>query len=437
MKKTLLSVVLCVAVLLSTMSAMLVMPASAASTDLLTAPMAPNDGHNTAFEYANGVLSITATAEGDEVGITPETPLSIAGTPFVTLTIESEVAFDIAFFDKDNNKWMLAAGDFCYNFGEGLSASNPIPAGKYTDVRIDLSGAYTWTGDPVPANADLDFVSFVAKAPGKITVSKLEQGDGMVTNSYTSPNYTNGVEWVKYGMLNSDPTAWGSVDATSTDANTGAETVSSAVIAADGTGISVSSTNGLWPAATYDYATPFEVDFETSALEVSFSIWSGKQSKVLLFYGDSTNANWETNEYVELCPLTMSGDLSSGHYVLNLQLKDILPDEANVNGKVKLNGIKVFSIGADKCVTVNALNLLVAPEKNEGVGGEGDLGVNDTTPPSNAPVTPNTNNNNNTGNTNKNPGTGDNTNAVLFVIVAAAAAGVVTLSVVSKKAKAN
>ncbi len=437
MKKSLLSVVLCVAVLLS---ALFVMPASAAAELNLLAEenMAPTGEGS--FTNENGVVTFNAAAADEEFQIHVASPLTLGAAKYIDIVVTSDIKFDLCFRDAVTDKWIFGAGDFCWAFEGNESASEPLKAGQYA-VRLDMTGAYTWNNTPYE-NATIDAVMVIAKEPGKIVVSELVQTDGsrnapLLTTSWSSPRFEANAAWTKIGMLNSDPSAWGSVDATQADANTGAETVSSAVIAAEGNGIAVSATNGLWPAATYDYATPYLVDYETTAIEVSFSIHAGKQSKLLLFFGESSNANWESEEFSAMAPLLSDADLNAGNYVLNLMLKDLVPAESvDANGKVKLNGIKAFAIGTDKCVTVNAMNLLVVPEKNENVGGE-DLGVNDTTPPagSNTVVTPN--GNTNTGNTNKNPGTGDNTNAVLFVIVAAAAAGVVTLSVVSKKAKAN
>lgn len=425
MKKSLLSVVVCVAVLLS---ALFVMPASAASVNVLDQEnMGPTgDG---SFTNENGVLTFNAAAAAEEFQITMDSPATIGAMPYINLTISSDVAFDLCFRDAYTDKWIFAAGDFCYKFGENLKATDPLPAGTYTDIQLDLTGAYTWNNTPYE-NATLDAVMVIAKAPGKITISKLEQSDGMTTTNISSASYAENADWKTKGMLNADPSAWGSVDATSPV--DGVEVTSSAVIAADGTGISVSATAGLWPAASYDYSTPYEVDWETSAIEVSYSIWSGKSSKVLLFYGNSSNANFESEEYVALSLNATPDDLTAGHYTGTIMLKDIIPESSVVDGKVKLNGIKVFAVGTDKCVTVNAMNLKYVDNSGAGAGGE-DLDVITPTTPT---VAPNGNNGGN-GGTTTNPGTGDTSNAIVFVVVAAVAAGVVTLSVVSKKAKAN
>lgn len=418
MKKTLLSVVLCVAVLLSTVSAMLVMPASAAESNLLAAPMAPNDGGAATFAYEGGVLTINATKDGDEVGITPETAMSIIDQPYIDLAIESTVDFNAVFYDKSNEKWMWACQDFCNLFGENIAAGDAkIPAGTYT-VRIDLSGAYTWTGDPVPENAKVDFVSIIAKGAGTIKVTELTQTDGMTSTNINSASYADNADWQASGLLKTDASAWGSANA-EVDG-----TVSSAVVGNNGTALTVTPSAGLWPAATLDYDAPIVADWGTSAIEVSYSIATGGQGRVILFYGDSNNANFDSNEVVDLGPVAKAGsDLDAGHYNGIIMLKDIIPEESVAeDGTVKLNGVKIFAVGDKACTTVNALNLLSVKKVDTGI---------DVTTPTVAP------NGGNSGSTTTNPGTGDSTNAVVFAVVAALAAGVVTLSVVSKKVRAR
>ncbi len=440
MKKSLLSVVVCVAVLLS---ALFVMPASAAAESdfLAMSNMAPSS-ENSSYTLENGVLTFNAGAAADEFVIYPDAATTFGTAQYVDIVIKSDVKFDLCFNDATNGKWIFGAGDFCWAFEGNKGASEPLPAGEYA-VRLDMKGYYDYAKIS-HTTATLDMIAIIAKEPGKIVVSELVQNDGtrhapMLTTYWNSPNFAENAAWVKKGMLNSDPTAWGSVDAETTDENGNAVT-SSGVIAADGNGIAVSATNGAWPAATYDYSTPFLVDYETTAIEVSYSIWAGMQSNIKLFYGESSNANYDSEEYSSIAPLLSDADQNAGHYVLKFKLSDLVAKESvDENGKVKLNGIKVFAIDNGKkgtaAVTVNAMNLLVVPEKNTDIGGESDLEVNDTTPPSNnnPVVTPNGDNKPST----NNPSTGDSTNAIAFVVVAAAAAGVVTLSIVSKKVKAN
>ncbi len=174
MKKSLLSVVLCVALLITAMGTMLAMPASAA-VDYFGGTNNPNaEGDN--YSVENGVLTFNATAAGQEVALVAATPANLNDTPFIELTISSTGAFDLCFNDANNNKWIGGASDFNYEFES--SDYEKLPAGDY-DVCFSLTGAYTWDGSALPANAEICQVIFIAEEPGTITVTKCQITDGM------------------------------------------------------------------------------------------------------------------------------------------------------------------------------------------------------------------------------------------------------------------
>ncbi len=127
----------------------------------------------TTYEMVDRSLTITATQAGAELALVLENELLMSDYPYWVGRIQSTVPFDIAFYDRANSNWIFAAGDFCYAFEQNNGASAPLPAGTHT-AAIDLRTAYTFGGDPLPANAAVKSITFIAKAPGTITVPLCE-----------------------------------------------------------------------------------------------------------------------------------------------------------------------------------------------------------------------------------------------------------------------
>ena len=250
MKKSLLSIVLCAALLIGAMSTMLAMPASALSgVDFLASGTAAGNeaAPEGSFSHADGVLTFNPTADGQEVALTIEGEANLNQFPFTELKISSDVAFDLAWYDPANNKWMFGAGDFCYNFGETLQASNPLPAGDY-DVKFSLTGAYTWTGDPLPANAAVKSITIIAKGAGKITVSKCQMTDGIADIDLNSRGDVSDMTWDKsVNLLEGNY-----VDCPAPSADDPQSSVK--VTKNDDGSITYGNTNGQWPAAAYTFA---------------------------------------------------------------------------------------------------------------------------------------------------------------------------------------
>ncbi len=481
MKKTLLSVVLCVALLVSAMSTMLAMPASAASgvDFLVSGTAAGNDATpESTYSVTDGKLVFNATAAAQEVALTIEDEANLNNYPFFEAVISSNVDFDIAIFDKNNNKWMFGAGDFCFHFGEGLSAGNPLPAGDY-DVKFSLTGAYTWTGDPLPANAAVKSITFIAKAPGTITVSKCQVTDGMVDINMDSRGDTSGVEF-------DAPINLIAGDYTDSPAPSADDPQSSVKVTKNGDQVIYGNTNGQWPAASYTFAEPI-VAKKGAAIDVDFTVKPGCKTTIYVFMGPTTPSDFGAGSYVYLANFDdiLAAELSGGNYKGVLFLDDIVEKtiadlEAvdkcyDANGNYVITGVKIFAISdsaTDEAVVVNKLNLLTVKDeskipsttKKEDRTTTTQGGLQTTTTAAGATTTTVAGATTTTvaGGTTGAQGatttvagattttvaqggstggdstpTGDVTQATLFAVIALAAAAVVTLSVVSKKAKSR
>ncbi len=456
MKKSLLSVVLCVALLITAMGTMLAMPASAASgVDYF---VGTNNANAEGVDYTveNGVLTFNATAAGQEVALVAETPANINTYPFLELEITSTGAFDLCFHDKNNDKWIGGASDYCTTFNEGATDYEKIPAGTYS-TKLDLSGAYRWnpaTGKMdavIPANAEICQVIFIAEEPGTITVTKCQITDGIVDVDLNSRGDVSDLAWDKTIDL------LGQVEHKDCPAPSADDPQSSVKVTKNDDGsVTFGNTNGMWPSAAYTFAEPIVVN-KSAAIEVDFTVTTGSNTTIYIFMGPCTPDDFGEGAYVYIANPDdiLTTDLGSGNYkgiifledtinktVGNLDAVDKCFDE---NGNYVITGVKVFgtnnSGATDNAVTVRSLKLLAlnddAPmpsttKKEDRTTtttlGQATQGANGNT------TTVNNGGSNAGGNS---ASTGDVSEAALFIVVAAAAVAVVTLSVVSKKAKSR
>lgn len=447
MKKSLLSVVLCVALLITAMGTMLAMPASAASgVDYLANGTANGNADGLDFTHENGVLTFNATAAGQEVALVVETAANLNDYPFAEIAISSTGAFDLCFNDPNNNKWIAGAGDFCYIFGEGLSPSNPLPAGDY-DVKFDLTGAYTWDGSALPANAAIIQVIVIAKEPGTITLTKAQITDGMVEVDLDTRDDQSDAEWDKtINLIEGDH-----VDAPAPSAEDPQSSVK--VTKNDDGSVSYGNTAALWPSAIYNFAEPIVVN-GSAALDLDFTVAPGAKTTIYIFMGPSTPDSFGDGAYVWVANPDdiLNAELSVGHYSGTIFLEDTINKTIgnldavekckDEDGNYVITGVKVFAISdaaTDNAVTINKLNLVALAD---------DEPMPETTAKQDKTTTTlgqatqgadgNTTTVNNGGSQGGNSAsTGDVSDAALFIVVAAAAAAVVTLSVVSKKAKSR
>lgn len=449
MKKSLLSVVLCVALVLGAMSTMLAMPASALSgVDFLASGTAAGNEATpeSTYSLADGVLTFTATAADQEVAITIEGEANLNDFPFTELVINSTAKFDIAFYDPNNSKWMFGAGDFCYNFNETLSPSNPLPAGDY-NAKFMLTGAYTWTGDPLPANAVVKSITFIAREPGTITVSKCQMTDGIADIDLNSRGTVNLDGWTSTNLI-----AGEYVDTPAPSAEDPQSSIK--VTKNDDGSVTYGNTNAQYPAAAYTFATPIVAN-AGAALELDFNVAAGMKTAIYVYMGPCTPSEFGEGAYIWVANPDdiLTTDLDSGNYKGVIFLEDTINKtigklEAvdkckNENGEYVINGIKVYAIGGptDNAVTVNKLNL-VAPASEEDIP-ETTKKEDRTTTALNTDATTAAGGSNNTtvnngGSTGGNSAnTADTNTYVLFMGIVAVSAVVTASAIASKKAKAR
>ncbi len=200
MKKSVLSVVLCLAMLLTMLTSAFAMSAQAATVmNLLVAPYANDENYST-VTVENGVATAVVTAPWNQetnlaygMAIEPMlTNINLMQTPNVALALESDVPFRITMLDRGDagDKW-ISFGTECYNSiypngGEPATAAPEggfLPAGSY-DCTAYLAGVYTWKTDEGVAgwdvtNANITALYIELQEAGTLSLSKLElQGEG-------------------------------------------------------------------------------------------------------------------------------------------------------------------------------------------------------------------------------------------------------------------
>ncbi len=369
MKKSLLSIVLAVAVAMTAFGAMFIMPASALNgVDFLNAEYVGSVSDGATVEFVDGELVITATAAGQEVQLVPPVEANLNDYPFFEGALVSSVPFDICYYDANNGKWMFAAGDFCYNFNGDNGASNPIKAGT-EDVKFSLTGAYTWTGAPLPANAAVKAITFIAKDAGTITISKCAMTDGVADVPLFPENEAN-PNWTVESLINDNADQW----IPAAPENSGDST---AIVTFDNaTGyMNFGNTNGNWPSASI--AVDKTVNYQSAALNLDLSVLSGASTTVYVFFGDATPTDFDGAGKAYGAILA---DNTAGNYYGIVKLSDILAANSDVideNGNVKISYIKVFatsgSVVMDPAVIVKALDVCYV----EAVEGLGDVDMDD------------------------------------------------------------
>lgn len=348
MKRSIISIVLCVALLLSSMCAMFVMPASAAGVvDLLDGSyVIGGGGDGTATgTLDNGVLVVENTAAG-ELGVNLGEGVKLTETPFLEISVQNEVAFDISFYDGNNNKWFTLAADYYPAFGNGSSVSGIAP-GSYENVQIKVTGAYTWDGsghgNPVPANAAVTGMYIIPKAPGKITITKLCFTDGLSDISLNTASYNEADVWDAATDITLDAADW-------TAAANNAQLTSEIVLSNDADGnLVLGNTAGSYPAAYANVGAT--VPYADSAVYLDFTVTADGQTTVYLFFGDATETNFEGagKGYYAVV-----GDVKAGNYSGYLYLKDMIAADSDLidaDGNVTVSVIKVFGSTSDVAAT--------------------------------------------------------------------------------------
>ena len=177
--KQLLAVFLCITMLLSLVGIGFAIPVCAVpeinGIDFLRQSTLSCAGATAQFR--DGVLTVTASAADQEVSLVGYEQANLTAYPNWEGTVQSNVPFDIVFYDKTYNKWIYASANFCYEFEGNNGASQPLPAGRH-DVAFSITGAYTWNGSVLPADAAIRSIIFILRAPGTLTVERCAMTNG-------------------------------------------------------------------------------------------------------------------------------------------------------------------------------------------------------------------------------------------------------------------
>ena len=350
MKRSIISIALCVALLLSSMCAMFVMPASAAGVvDLLDGSyVIGGGGDGTAIgTLDNGVLVVENAAAG-ELGVNLGEGVKLTETPFLEISVQNEVAFDISFYDANNNKWFTLAADYYPAFGNGSSDAGIAP-GSYENIQIKVTGAYTWSNEtfshsnPVPANAAVTGMYIIPKAPGKLTITKLCFTDGLTSINLNTASYNEADTWGASADITLDAADW-------TPAANNSALTSQIVLTNDEDGNLVfGNTAGAYPAAYANVGAT--VPYADSAVYLDFTVTADGQTTVYLFFGDATETSFDGagKGYYAVV-----GDTKAGNYSGYLYLKDMIAEDSDLidaDGNVTISVIKVFGSTSDVAAT--------------------------------------------------------------------------------------
>ncbi len=140
-------------------------------------------------QLTNGALTITATAADQEVALVADTAADLTLYPYWQGTVQSDVPFDIVFYDKTYSKWIYTSANFCYAFEGNNGASEPLPAGRHS-VSLAITDAYTWNGASLPSDASIRSIIFILRAAGTLTVETCAMTNGKAfTRAYPDTVY--------------------------------------------------------------------------------------------------------------------------------------------------------------------------------------------------------------------------------------------------------
>ena len=124
------------------------------------------------------------------------------------------------------------------------------------------------------------------------------------------------------------------------------------------------NTNGLWPEAHYTLTHPVVVDYSSGVLYYDIEV-ANVNTSILLFFNGSTPSAYQNGEYVVINSyisesVNSVGDIEGPcHLVGSIKLSDFNISKAYLrDGKLIINGIKVFAAGASGArVTIKELSV--------------------------------------------------------------------------------
>ncbi|MGN0172342.1 MAG: dockerin type I repeat-containing protein [Acutalibacteraceae bacterium] len=344
MKKSVLSIVLAVAMVLTMAFSAIGAQASA-------------DGIGYDFlqetYIAEGRDNVTINSDGSWT-VTGNFALSIGLTyefnvyKYLFQNFTSDVEYKVTILDRDPNG---VYEDHWIGLYDNWVGPQYFPVGTYKDVN-GVDGIYNWNKWGDNGKATITAIYVELNGTGTLTMKELRLSDN--TAPTTTPTTLPTKTWdSSFNLVPADPSVWSSMDASG----------SQATVTVDGSAVKFGNTAGNWPSAITTYEPVVLVSQDDAAIKYNFT--ASGNTNIILFFGTSTPDSYYDNEYyslnADIADVNPGTDIS-GHYEGYLYLKDLaLPDGVyDELGNVKLTGIKIFAVGAasDNVVTVDELSLL-------------------------------------------------------------------------------
>ncbi len=146
------------------------------------------------------------------------------------------------------------------------------------------------------------------------------------------------------------------------------------------------NTNGVWPNATYTYATPITVDPSNTVVHYDYMIETGAQTNIQLHFATSTPSTPVSGQYVRIHQFFDGAYISSNS-------GDAKGDDVRRAGNIHLNaiGIPAECYNADGTLTINGITVVVAGSANKkeyyyDFSLRTDTSVDESTIPQNVPL---------------------------------------------------
>lgn len=457
MKKSLLGVVLCVALLISVIGAALAMPTFAAGEDINMLAVAGPDNDATVTANDDGSLTIVSngawnptTTLANGAFLQPKVVVDAAEMPYIHVSLTSDVPFRMTMFEGTLGAWVVFANEY-FNalVPEGAEAPTEayadefFPAGTYNCV-LNLKGYYDWN---YPANvnaANVDTIYVGLQEAGTMTINHMELSASDVCDNGT----TDTTESTESTTEATETTTETEATTTTTEVVTTTipedafivytiETVEHEGPVAVGEEVEVLVSTG---AASDIGGIGLNIAYDNTVLEVvAADVIEGSW----LSEADMANTNIMESEVRINCMALSPLASKDGEAIVKLTVKALV----EITDGVALNHLSADVVSnSDSGALVNAYCIdggikVVEPTTTESTTtteSEADdtttteSKADDTTTAADATTTASATT---TTGANESPKTGDASNALLLVVIAAAAAVVLTASV--KKAQAR
>ncbi len=370
MKKAL-SIVLSVAMLMTCIFTMFVVPASANENivELLDTTYIVEGAENVAVND-DGSWTITGKVA---LAVNIEYDLDVVKNIYQKL--DAVTPIKITLYDGYADKWI--------GLYDNWVGPQFFPAGVY-DGNNGVDGIYNWNSFATKDGkiATLTSVYFEFEDPAaanEATVYQLYLNDGTLkpaeVHLFPENNFDElSANWNCYDLLAFDNADQWIGTAADKSGN------SDIIVSYDEENwvMNFGNTNGGWPSASVEVNKA--VDYYTSALDIDLSVLNGAQTTLYVFFGDATPDDFEG---AGKAYGTILADVYAGNYYGTVMLSDILPEDSDVideNGMVNVSYVKLFATSGNTpmnpAVTVNYIDLCYY-EENPAPEGLGDIDLDD------------------------------------------------------------